>query len=103
MKIYSEKTKKWYPMEEQEVCEAEEREFDEKMAKIAEEKAREAQYRKERAQEVEDAYKASREAEAKYLELRNKFVNDFGSFHMTFSNKEKPATLEELLHSLFMF
>ena len=55
--------------------------------------------RKDRANEVQDAYKKYLEIKKKnfeeidnayndYLKLRDKFVDDYGSFHMTFTNKD---------------
>jgi seryl-tRNA synthetase len=76
---YSDVTKKYYESEdaliaaETEVIKAQ---------KAAEEKNK---ARKTRAQEVEDAYKSAVEAQKKYLELRNKFVKDYGSYHTTFN------------------
>ena len=76
---YSDVTKKYYESEdaliaaETEVIKAQ---------RAAEEKNK---VRKERAQEVEDAYKSAVEAQKKYLELRNKFVKDYGSYHTTFN------------------
>jgi SMC interacting uncharacterized protein involved in chromosome segregation len=110
MKYFSEKTKKFYPSESE--CVAAEAEFDAKMAKIAEEKKKLAEARKERAKEVEDAYKemqvlikAAREGEKRFIELRNKFVKDYGSFHMTVSNPEAVPSvvndLNDLLNMLF--
>lgn len=69
-----------------------------KEAKLAEnEKAR---VKKEKAENVEKAYreyvetvdKANQEianAQSKYLELKDEFIKEYGSFHMTYSNKEK--------------
>ena len=76
---YSDVTKKYYESEdaliaaETEVIKAQ---------KAAEEKNK---VRKERAQEVENAYKNVVEAQKKYLELRNKVVKDYGSYHTTFN------------------
>ena len=38
------------------------------------------------AEEVNAAYKAIKEAEKHYCELRDQFVKDYGSFHMTFTD-----------------
>ena len=59
-----------------------------------------ASAKKERAKEVEEAYKnyvkvvedANKyiaDAQNKYLELKDAFINDYGYFHMTYSNKEQ--------------
>lgn len=76
--------------------------------------------RKERANEVQDAYKELIEtrkkaykeisdAEDKYYTLRNKFVDDYGSYHMSYTNdngKEVFSTdtmsfAEKLIKELF--
>ena len=76
---YSDVTKKYYESEDALV--AAETEVI-KAQRAAEEKNK---VRKTRAQEVEDAYKSAVEAQKKYLELRNKFVKDYGSYHTTFN------------------
>lgn len=92
MKIISEKTGKEYATVEE--CVKAEEEFDKVVAekKAAEEKALAevkakkealAATRKERAKEVEDAFKAILEAQKHYNEVKNKFLEDYGSFHMT--------------------
>lgn len=92
MKILSEKTGKEYASVEE--CLAAEKEFDEAIAakKAAEEKAlaeRKAKQeelaaaRKARAKEVEDAFKAIVDAQKHYNEVKNAFLKDYGSFHMT--------------------
>ncbi len=92
MRIISEKTGKEYTSVEE--CVAAEKEFDEAIAKekaakelaIANEKARVAKLneeRKARAAQVEDAYKALCDANQKYRELLDRFIQDYGSFHMT--------------------
>lgn len=99
MKYFSEKTKKFYDDEKD--CVREEKEFDEKQAKLEAERKALAEARKVRAKEVEDAFIASREAEKHYLELRNAFVKDYGSFHMTIRNQEVPTPFEELFRCFF--
>lgn len=108
MKIFSEKTKKMYDTVEQ--CQEAEAKWDAEQAALAEKKAEAARVRKERADEVSAAYQKAKESRAKayederaFIELRNKFVNDYGSYHMTVSTQEKPMTFEELFSSLFMF
>ena len=92
MKILSEKTNKWYTTVDE--CIAAEKAFDEAVAKekaekekaLAEKKAKEEKLgaeRKARANEIEEAYKASCEAYKHYQDLLNAFVKDYGSFHMT--------------------
>lgn len=99
MKIFSEKTKKIYPTVE--ACEAAEAEYDAKMAQLAEERKKLAETRKERAKEIEEAYKAARAAEKHYLELRNAFVKDYGSFHMTVRNAEPMPLMMDDIFNLF--
>lgn len=93
MKYISEKTNKVYDTVE--ALEIAEKEYDVKLK----EKEEAASKKKERANEVQEAYKeyievkkkANEEiqkAEEKYLELRNKFVKDYGSWHMTFTNSD---------------
>lgn len=81
MKIMSEKTGKEYATVEE--CLAAEKEFDDTIAKEQEEKEKLAAIRKERAAEVEEAYKKILEANKNYNELLNAFIKDYGSFHMT--------------------
>ena len=81
MKILSEKTNKEYASVEE--CLAAEKEFDKQVALEKAKKDELANVRKDRAKEVEDAYKAILEAKKHYNELLNNFVKDYGSFHMT--------------------
>ena len=92
MKYYSEITKKVYDTEEA-LVKAEETKKAE-LAKVDEL----AQKKKERANEVRDAYqkvievrkkaqKEIEEIEKKYYALRDKFVEDYGSWHMTYTDK----------------
>ena len=98
MKYYSEITKILYDTPEQ---------LREGEKKAAEKKAAEelkAKERGNRAKEVEAAYKAINEAREKYEELRNKFIEDYGSFHMTVSQKTplRPrSSVSELIDFLF--
>ena len=92
MKYYSETLNKVFENEKD--CLNAEKEY---KAKVEEEEKRKkelADSRKVRAKEVEDAYKAIIDAQKHYNELKNKFVEDFGSFHMTFSTTDD-------FHSLF--
>ena len=85
MKIYSEITKKEYKTVED--CLEAERQFSEKKAKEDKEKELLAQQRKDDAKEIENAYKAIVNANKRYAELRDKFVEKYGSFHMTVRNR----------------
>lgn len=81
MKILSEKTNKYYATVDE--CLKAEKEFDEAVAaKKAKEEKLTAE-RKERAAEVEKAYKAVVEANENYHKMLDAFVKDYGSFHMT--------------------
>ena len=73
-------------------------EADEKAFKEAESlKAQKVEEKKARAKEVEEAYlhyeevkrkaySEISEAEQKWVELRNKFAQDYGGYHMTYTN-----------------
>jgi len=93
----------------------EELEADEKLAKEEEEnKAKALEVKKTRAKEVEDAYleyqKVKEEAynqiaqaEKKWIELRDKFAQDYGGYHMTYSNVngDRQITFYDLVNSFF--
>lgn len=92
MKIYSEKTGKEYASVE--ACLTAEKEFEDAIAakkaaeakKAEEEKAKLVKLneeRKSRAAAIEQAYGEVLNANKKYRELLDKFVHDYGSFHMT--------------------
>lgn len=81
MKFYSEKTNKYYDTEKE--CLGAEKEYEEKLAVEKAKKEELVATRKARATEIEDAYKAILEARKHYNELMDKFVQDYGSFHMT--------------------
>lgn len=99
MKYLSEVTGKTYNSAED--CEIAEKEFlaeKEAAQKAAEEKAN---ARKERAAEVNEAFKAAEEAKNRYIELRNKFVEDYGSYHFTYNTKEPIQSFSAILNDLF--
>ena len=81
MKFYSEKLNKLF--DTQELCAQAEEEHDKAEAAKKAKEEELAATRKARANEVEEAYKASVEAQKHYQDLLNKFVKDYGSFHMT--------------------
>lgn len=85
MTIISEKTGKHYKTPEE--CLADEKKFDDELAAKEAKKKELAEQRKIRAKEVEDAYKARIEADKNYREKLNKFIDDYGSFHMTFDTE----------------
>lgn len=81
MKILSEKTNKTYATVDE--CLKAEKEYDEA---VAAKKAKEEELvnqRKTRAAEIEAAYQEVVDAQKKYRNLLDKFVKDYGSFHMT--------------------
>lgn len=90
-------------------------EADEKLAKEEEEKKSKAlEVKKTRAKEVEDAYLEYQkvkedayskivEAEKKWIELRDKFAEDYHGYHMTYvnNNGEKKVTFSDLVNKFF--
>ena len=92
MKYYSETLNKVFENEKD--CLNAEKEYEAKVEEDEKRKKELADSRKIRAKEVEDAYKAIIDAQKHYNNLKNKFVEDFGSFHMTFSTTDD-------FHSLF--
>lgn len=86
MTIISEKTGKNY--DSVEACLADEKKYDEEQAKAKEKREKLANTRKERAAEVEEAYRAILKAQKTYREKLNQFVEDYGSFHMTIRTGE---------------
>ena len=92
MKYYSETLNKVFENEKD--CLNAEKEYKAKVEAEEKHKKELADSRKIRAKEVEDAYKAVIDAQKHYYELKNQFVKDFGSFHMTFSTTDD-------FHSLF--
>jgi len=99
MKYVSEITKKAYNTEQE--CLDAEKAFKEAEAKALAEKEKKTAERSARAKEVEEAYKASIEANKRYNELVNQFIQDYGSFHMTYSNTSD--LLNNVFDSVFKF
>ena len=96
MKYYSEVLRKAFDTEKE--CVYAEKEHNEKV-KAEEERVKALNNaRKDRAKEVEDAYKAMIDAQHRYTELVNKFVKDYDSWHMTIS-----SPIEELADVLLRF
>ena len=96
MTIISEKTGKTY--ETVEDCLADEKKFDLAVEEKENKKKELANTRKERAKEVEDAYKARINADRLYREKLNKFIDDYGSFHMTINTEvEDPYSIFDFL------
>lgn len=80
------------------------------------EKTKLADIKKARAKEVEDAYleyenvkeqafKQIADAEKKWIELRDKFAETYGGYHMTYvnDNGKKQVTFDDLVRSFFNF
>jgi len=100
MTIISEKTGKTY--ETVEDCLADEKKFDLTVEKEENKKKELANTRKERAKEVEDAYNARLEADRLYREKLNKFIDDYGSFHMTINTEvEDPYSIFDFLDNFW--
>lgn len=100
MKYYSDELKQFFPTEAE--CKAAEDKF---LAKRKEEDARKAKLseeRKSRAKEVEDAYKQLKTAREVYNEKLSKFVEDFGSFHMTISEPNE-TSIFDIFEKIFKF
>jgi multidrug resistance efflux pump len=85
MKYYSDILKKTFDTEK--ACLEAEKAHTDELALAEKQKKELAETRKARAKEVENAFKDLQQAQKNYNELRNKFVKDYGSFHMTFSNQ----------------
>lgn len=98
MKIFSEKTNKYYNTVEE--CLGAEKEYDEAVLEAENKKKELAENRKNRAKEVEDAYKARLEADKVFKDKLNKFVDDYGSFHMTINTEvDDPFNLFDIFDS----
>lgn len=100
MTIISEKTGKTY--ETVEDCLADEKKFDLAVEEKENKKKELANARKERAKEVEDAYNTRLEADRLYKEKLNKFIDDYGSFHMTINTEvEDPHSIFDFLDNFW--
>lgn len=86
MKYFSEVLKKNFDTEK--ACLDAEAAYKEKLEAEERRKQELAETRKQRAKEVEDAYKGILEAKETYRKLRNKFIEDYGSYHATFRTKD---------------
>ena len=77
----------------EEECLKAEQEHNEKLALEEKKKAELAETKKTRAKEVEDAFKKVVDAEKEYNELKNKFIKDYGYFHMSYRDSDsRPLT-----------
>ena len=108
MKYYSEKLNKVFDTTE--ALESAEKDYQAKEA----EKAKLTEVKKQRADEIKLAYKKTmdareqarkiiKEADDNYYKLRDKFVEDYGSYHMSYYNdgKNERITLDDVLDSFF--
>lgn len=107
VKIYSDKTNKFYntveeanraefELKEKENLEKIKKEREEAEAKAKKEKA--AAERKAAAEKVEAARKAYQEAQKAYKTELDKFINTYGSFHMSWSANDMKS-IEDLLNT----
>lgn len=96
--LYSEKLNKYYDEAEKNRLLADEKAYDDKIAEAENKK----KARAERAKEVEEAYKAAIDARNRADELANKFIADYGSFHMTVKTPRKASYfLDDFVKALF--
>lgn len=86
MKYYSTDLKKFF--DDAESCEKAEAEYQKTVAEKEEKEKQLKAERKERAAEVDNAYKACKDAEKHYYELRNQFIQQYGSYHATYTNTD---------------
>lgn len=98
MKFYSEILRKVFDSATE--CQKAEAKYNEKLAADKAKQEALSKTRKDRAKEVEDAYHASIAAQKNYLELRDKFVRDYGSWHMTISSPEGCDLFDTLFNIL---
>lgn len=99
MKYYSEVLKRTFDTEKE--CIEEEKAYEEKAAAKKAEQQALTKARKERAKEVETAYQEVIAARKRYDELRNKFVKDYGSWHMTISSQDDFENFNDIFDSFF--
>ena len=103
MKYYSEELNRTFDTEDE--CRDAETEYLNKIAEAKKQKEALKAEKKSRADEVSDSFKAYKEAEKKYIELRNQFIKDYGYYHMTYSDSEDTSDfdLRGVLDELFNF
>lgn len=99
--------KSYKTVEELEAAEAEAKKAEEEKTKKSEEKKARADEVKAAYEEYlkvkEEALESIRKAEKHYEELRDKFAEDYGGYHMTYvnDNGKKSITFSDVLESLF--
>lgn len=103
IKIYSDKTQKFYNSVEEanraefEAKEAENREkilAERKAAEVKAQKEKEAAERKMLATQVDEAYKAMAAAQSAYKTKLEEFVKKYGSYHTTLTGKDVPSLFD---------
>lgn len=94
MKIYSEKTGKEYTTVDE--CLKAEKAYDDKIAEAKAKAEVKNSERASRAKEITDTY-------AKYIKLRNEFIKDYGSFHMTYTDKNCPDMFQTFFDTFSNF
>ena len=99
MKYVSEITGKTYDSEKD--CLEAEKIFKEEEKKKKEAEEKKAAERSERAKEVEKAYEKVVEANKAYRDVLNRFIKDYGSFHMTYSDTNN--LIDDVFDSVFRF
>ena len=80
---------------------AAEKEYDQKVAEKEARKKKLSSDRAARAKEVEEAFKEACDANKKYVDLLNAFVDDYGSYHKTISDKS--FNYSNLIDRIFNF
>ena len=110
IKIYSDKTQKFYNSVEEanraefELKEKENREKIQKERELAlakEKKEKEVAERKAMAEEVDAARKAMIEAQKTYKDKLSAFVNKYHTYHYSTSNPDEVPTLFDIFDNLF--
>lgn len=101
-KLYSEKLNKYYEMSEADFLAQEEAAYDAEMAEIEAKKAN----KETRLHEVEAAYDAAYEAYTKAIDLKDKYVEDYGSIRLKREyngdhSRYNPLNLMTSLYDLF--
>ena len=99
MKFYSEKLDKMFD-NEKDLIKAE----DAHDVAVAAEKAKQEKLsaeRKDRAHNIEEAYKKVEDARKEYNKLVEEFVRDYGSFHMTYKGND--GSMFNLFEKFFEF
>lgn len=97
MKYISELTNKIYDTVEE--CEKADKQVLAERAAAEEKRKARAAEKQARQEEIEKAYENLTNARKTYDELRNAFVKDYGSFHMTFNRNNEFESLDDLIRS----